>query len=77
MLNAQTLAVTVNGGDEQTVDIVGNAAVVTATTADKDAPALLLTPGTTPNAHYGMKLSDLSFTGGTVIAAGDETKTPD
>lgn len=76
VLNAQTLAVTVNGGDEQTVDIVGNVAVVTATTADKDALALLLTPGTTPNAHYGMKLSDLSFTGGTVIAAGDETKTP-
>lgn len=76
VLNAQTLAVTVNGGAEQTVDIVGNVAVVTATTADKDALALLLTPGTTPNAHYGMKLSDLSFTGGTVIAAGDETKTP-
>lgn len=76
VLNAQTLAVTVNGGDEQTVDIVGNVAVVTATTADKDALALLLTPGTTPNAHYGMKLSDLSFTGGTVIAAGDENKTP-
>ena len=76
VLNAQTLAVTVNGGDEQTVDIVGNVAVVTATTADKDALALLLTPGTTPTAHYGMKLSDLSFTGGTVIAAGDETKTP-
>lgn len=76
VLNAQTLAVTVNGGDEQTVDIVGNVAVVTATTADKDALALLLTPGTTPNAHYGMKLSDLSFTDGTVIAAGDETKTP-
>ena len=76
VLNAQTLAVTVNGGDEQTVDIVGNVAVVTATTADKDALALLLTPGTTPNAHYGMKLSDLSFTGGTVIAAGDEPKTP-
>lgn len=76
VLNAQTLAVTVNGGEEQTVDIVGNKAVVTATTADKDALALLLTPGTTPNAHYGMKLSDLSFTGGTVIAAGDETKTP-
>lgn len=76
VLNAQTLAVTVNGGEEQTADIVGNVAVVTATTADKDALALLLTPGTTPNAHYGMKLSDLSFTGGTVIAAGDETKTP-
>lgn len=76
VLNAQTLAVTVNGGEEQTVDIVGNVAVVTATTADKDALALLLTPGTTPNAHFGMKLSDLSFTGGTVIAAGDETKTP-
>lgn len=76
VLNAQTLAVTVNGGAEQTVDIVGNVAVVKATTADKDALALLLTPGTTPTAHYGMKLSDLSFTGGTVIAAGDETKTP-
>lgn len=76
VLNAQTLAVTVNGGEEQTVDIVGNVAVVTATTADKDALALLLTPGTTPNAHYGMKLSDLSFTGGMVIAAGDETKKP-
>lgn len=76
VLNAQKLTATVNGGAEQTVDIVGNVAVVTATTADKDALALLLTPGTTPTAHYGMKLSDLSFTGGTVIAAGDETKTP-
>lgn len=76
VLNAQALTATVNGGAEQTVDIVGNVAVVTATTADKDALALLLTPGTTPNAHYGMKLSDLSFTGGTVIAAGDETKKP-
>ena len=51
-------------------------AVVTATTADKDTLAVLLTPGTTPNAHYGMKLSDLSFTGGTVIVAGDASKTP-
>lgn len=76
VLNAQKLTATVNGGAEQTVDIVGNVAVVKATTADKDALALLLTPGTTPTAHYGMKLSDLSFTGGTVIAAGDETKTP-
>lgn len=82
VLNAQTLTVTVNGGEPQTgaIEESGFAgaykAVVTATTADKDALALLLTPGTTPNAHYGMKLSDLSFTGGTVIAAGDETKTP-
>lgn len=82
VLNAQTLTVTVNGGEPQTVAIAESGfagaykAVVTATTADKDALALLLTPGTTPNAHYGMKLSDLSFTGGTVIAAGDETKTP-
>ena len=51
-------------------------AVVTATTADKDTLAVLLTPGTTPNAHYGMKLSDLTFTGGTVIVAGDASKTP-
>ena len=82
VLNAQMLTVTVNGGEPQTVAIEESGfagaykAVVTATTADKDALALLLTPGTTPNAHYGMKLSDLSFTGGTVIAAGDETKTP-
>lgn len=82
VLNAQTLTVTVNGGEPQTVAIEESGfagaykAVVTATTADKDALALLLTPDTTPNAHYGMKLSDLSFTGGTVIAAGDETKTP-
>ena len=82
VLNAQTLTVTVNGGEPQTVAIEESGfagaykAVVTATTADKDTLALLLTPGTTPNAHYGMKLSDLSFTGGTVIAAGDETKTP-
>ena len=82
VLNAQTLTVTVNGGEPQTVAIEESGfagaykAVVTATTADKDALALLLTPGTTPKAHYGMKLSDLSFTGGTVIAAGDETKTP-
>lgn len=51
-------------------------AVVTTTTAGKDTLAVLLTPGTTPNAHYGMKLSDLSFTGGTVIVAGDASKTP-
>lgn len=82
VLNAQTLTVTVNGGEPQTVAIEESGfagaykAVVTATTADKDALALLLTPGTTPTAHFGMKLSDLSFTGGTVIAAGDETKTP-
>ena len=82
VLNAQTLTVTVNGGEPQTVAIEESGfagaykAVVTATTADKDALALLLTPGTTPTAHYGMKLSDLSFTDGTVIAAGDENKTP-
>ena len=82
VLNAQTLTVTVNGGEPQTVAIEESGfagaykAVVTATTADKDALALLLTPGTTPNAHYGMKLSDLSFTGGTVIVAGDASKTP-
>ena len=60
VLNAQTLAVTVNGGDEQTVDIVGNVAVVTATTADKDAPTI------TPNpidATYGDLLSTLIPTG--------------
>lgn len=82
VLNAQTLTVTVNGGEPQTVAIEESGfagaykAVVTATTADKDALALLLTPGTTPNAHYGMKLSNLSFTGGTVIVAGDVSKTP-
>ena len=82
VLNAQTLTVTVNGGEPQTVAIEESGfagaykAVVTATTADKDALALLLTPGTTPNAHYGMKLSNLSFTGGTVIVAGDASKTP-
>ena len=81
----QKLTYTINGGESLTADIVEGIpvngvttykAVVTATTAGKDTLAVLLTPGTTPNAHYGMKLSDLSFTGGTVIAAGDETKTP-
>ena len=60
VLNAQTLAVTVNGGDEQTVDIVGNVAVVTATTADKDAPTITPNP---INATYGDLLSTLIPTG--------------
>lgn len=60
VLNAQTLAVTVNGGDEQTVDIVGNVAVVTATTADKDAPTITPNP---INATYGDKLFTLIPTG--------------
>lgn len=60
VLNAQTLAVTVNGGDEQTVDIVGNVAVVTATTADKDAPTITPNP---INATYGDKLFTRTPTG--------------
>ena len=60
VLNAQTLAVTVNGGDEQTVDIVGNVAVVTATTADKDAPTITPNP---INATYGDKLFTHTPTG--------------
>lgn len=81
----QKLTYTINGGESLTADIVEGIpvngvttykAVVTATTAGKDTLAVLLTPGTTPNAHYGMKLSDLSFTGGTVIVAGDANKTP-
>ena len=80
--NTQTLSVTVNDGAVQQAAITPSMfagayeASVTVQTAGKDTLAVLLTPGTTPNAHYGMKLSDLSFTGGTVIAAGDETKTP-
>ena len=50
-------------------------AVVTATTAGKDKLVVNLTPGTTPTAHYGMKLGDLSFTGGKVIVYGDATQT--
>lgn len=81
----QKLTYTINGGESLTADIVEGIpvngvttykAVVTATTAGKDTLAVLLTPGTTPNAHYGMKLSDLSFTGGAVIVAGDANKTP-
>ena len=81
----QKLTYTINGGESLTADIVEGIpvngvttykAVVTATTAGKDTLAVLLTPDTTPNAHYGMKLSDLSFTGGTVIVAGDVSKTP-
>lgn len=81
----QKLTYTINGGESLTADIVEGIpvngvttykAVVTATTAGKDTLAVLLTPGTTPNAHYGMKLSNLSFTGGTVIVAGDASKTP-
>lgn len=60
VLNAQTLAVTVNGGEEQTVDIVRNVAVVTATTADKDAPTITPNP---INATYGDLLSTLIPTG--------------
>ena len=80
--NTQTLSVTVNDGVAQQAAITPSMfagayeASVTVQTAGKDTLAVLLTPGTTPNAHYGMKLSDLSFTGGTVIAAGDETQTP-
>ena len=80
--NTQTLSVTVNDGAVQQAAITPSMfagayeASVTVQTAGKDTLAVLLTPGTTPNAHYGMKLSDLSFTGGTVIVAGDASKTP-
>lgn len=80
--NTQTLSVTVNDGVAQQAAITPSMfagayeASVTVQTAGKDTLAVLLTPGTKPNAHYGMKLSDLSFTGGTVIVAGDASKTP-
>ena len=80
--NTQTLSVTVNDGAVQQAAITPSMfagayeASVTVQTAGKDTLAVLLTPGTTPNAHYGMKLSDLSFTGGTVIVAGDASRTP-
>ena len=80
--NTQTLSVTVNDGVAQQAAITPSMfagayeASVTVQTAGKDTLAVLLTPGTTPNAHYGMKLSNLSFTGGTVIVAGDASKTP-
>ena len=83
-LDPGSVAVTINGEEQEAKIEKGPEfngvseyqAVVTATTAGKDTLAVLLTPGTTPNAHYGMKLSDLSFTGGTVIVAGDVSKTP-
>lgn len=83
-LDPGSVAVTINGEEQEAKIEKGPEfngvseyqAVVTATTAGKDTLAVLLTPGTTPNAHYGMKLSDLSFTGGTVIVAGDANKTP-
>ena len=80
--DTQMLTVTVNDGVAQQAAITPSMfagayeASVTVQTAGKDTLAVLLTPGTTPNAHYGMKLSDLSFTGGTVIVAGDANKTP-
>lgn len=80
--NTQTLSVTVNDGVAQQAAITPSMfagayeASVTVQTAGKDTLAVLLTPGTKPNAHYGMKLSDLSFTGGTVIVAGDASRTP-
>ena len=80
--NTQTLSVTVNDGAVQQAAITPSMfagayeASVTVQTAGKDTLAVLLTPGTTPKAHYGMKLSDLTFTGGTVIVAGDASKTP-
>lgn len=58
VLNAQTLTVTVNGGEPQTVAIEESGfagaykAVVTATTADKDAPTITPNP---INATYGDK----------------------
>lgn len=83
-LDPGSVAVTINGEEQEAKIEKGPEfngvseyqAVVTATTAGKDTLAVLLTPGTTPNAHYGMKLSDLSFTGGAVIVAGDANKTP-
>ena len=80
--DTQMLTVTVNDGVAQQAVITPSMfagayeASVTVQTAGKDTLAVLLTPGTTPNAHYGMKLSNLSFTGGTVIVAGDASKTP-
>ena len=80
----QELTYTINGGESLTADIVEGIpvngvttykAVVTATTAGKDKLVVNLTPGTTPTAHYGMKLGDLSFTGGKVIVYGDATQT--
>ena len=66
VLNAQTLTVTVNGGEPQTVAIEESGfagaykAVVTATTADKDAPTI--TPNLI-NATYGDKLFTHTPTG--------------
>ena len=66
VLNAQTLTVTVNGGEPQTVAIEESGfagaykAVVTATTADKDAPTITPNP---INATYGDKLFTLIPTG--------------
>ena len=64
VLNAQTLTVTVNGGEPQTVAIEESGfagaykAVVTATTADKDAPTITPNP---INATYGDKLLNLKL----------------
>ena len=66
VLNAQTLTVTVNGGEPQTVAIEESGfagaykAVVTATTADKDAPTITPNP---INATYGDKLFTHTPTG--------------
>lgn len=66
VLNAQTLTVTVNGGEPQTVAIEESGfagaykAVVTATTADKDAPSITPNP---INATYGDKLFTHTPTG--------------
>ena len=66
VLNAQMLTVTVNGGEPQTVAIEESGfagaykAVVTATTADKDAPTITPNP---INATYGDKLFTHTPTG--------------
>ena len=66
VLNAQTLTVTVNGGEPQTVAIEESGfagaykAVVTATTADKDTPTITPNP---INATYGDKLFTHTPTG--------------
>lgn len=66
VLNAQMLTVTVNGGEPQTVAIEESGfagaykAVVTATTADKDAPTITPNP---INATYGDKLFTRTPTG--------------
>ena len=75
VLDPDTTVTVMNFGEERTVALKSGVAVIAAKTDAKTALKIVDYPSVNPQAHYGMKLNELTISGGKVIVNGDKTET--